>query len=331
MDTRLRPRRVAIVVYDGVQSLDVVGPAEVFAMASEYVRRTRVDGRPYELVILASRAGRMRTSSGLVLEAGRAFGSVRGGIDTLVVAGGRARAAATDAALRAWLVRMAPRVRRLASVCTGAFVLAAAGLLEGRRATTHWAAAPALARLHPGVRVDADALFVCDGHLYTSAGITAGMDLALALVEEDLGRAAALTVARHLVLFLKRPGGQSQFSTHLAAQGIPDGPLRDLPAWLVDHLEADLSVEALARRAAMSPRNFARVFVRETGTTPAKFVARARIEGARRALEDGTLPIDRVAERCGFGSAERMRRSFRRHIRVAPREYRRRFPGGRST
>jgi transcriptional regulator GlxA family with amidase domain len=227
---------------------------------------------------------------------------------------------------------MAPRVRRLVSVCTGAFVVAAAGLLEGRRATTHWAATGALARAHPRITVDADALFVRDGHVYTSAGVTAGMDLALALVEEDHGRALALSVARHLVLFLKRPGGQSQFSAHLAAQAIPDGPMQGLPAWVVEHLRDDLSVESLARRVAMSPRNFARVFTRTTGTTPARFVARARVEEARRALEDTGLPVDTVAARCGFGSAEQMRRTFRRHLRVVPREYRRRFetdrPGG---
>ncbi len=317
---------MGIVIYDGVQSLDVVGPAEVFAMATQYLERagTAVE-TGYEVCLLGPGDGLVRTSSGLRLQVDRPFSAVGGRVDTLIVAGGRARAAARDASLLAWLRAIAPRVRRLASVCTGAFVLAAAGLLDRRRATTHWAAVGALAREFPAVSVDPDALYVRDGSVYTSAGVTAGMDLALALVEEDLGRAAALAVARHLVLFLKRPGGQSQFSAHLAAQAIEDGPLRDLPAWVVEHLGTDLSVEALARRVAMSPRHFARVFRRETGTTPARFVARVRVEGARRALEDTTLPVETVAERCGFGSAEHMRRTFRRHLRVVPREYRRRF------
>jgi transcriptional regulator GlxA family with amidase domain len=326
---RLRARRVALVVYDGVQSLDVVGPVEVFAGANAYLRRAGSAAPGYEIVILGPRVGQVRTSSGLRLSVDRTFASVRGGIDTLVVAGGQAREAASSAALLSWLRRMAPRVRRLVSVCTGAFVLAAAGLLAGRRATTHWAATGALKRVHPDIDIDPDALFVRDGDVYTSAGVTAGMDLALALVEEDHGRAVALSVARHLVLFLKRPGGQSQFSAHLAAQTIAGGPMQELPEWVVEHLGEDLSVESLARRVAMSPRNFARVFTRETGTTPARFVARARIEGARRALEDTGLPIDAIASRCGFGSAEHMRRTFRRHLRVVPREYRRRFEADR--
>jgi transcriptional regulator GlxA family with amidase domain len=323
------PRRIAILTYPGGQTLDVTGPYEVFSAANVWLRLRRGEARPaYALEILAPVRGPVRMSSGLSLVADRAWGAVRGRLDTLLVAGGDARAAAAEARLLAWLRAMRPRTRRLASVCTGAFVLAAAGLLDGRRATTHWAAAAELARQHPRVEVDPDAIFVHDGTVWTSAGVTAGMDLALALVEEDLGREAALTVARHLVLFLKRPGGQSQFSTHLAAQTLPRGPLKDLPEWIVEHLEGDLSVEALASRAAMSPRNFARVFVRETGATPAKFVERARVERARRLLEEGATSVEEVASECGFGSAERMRRTFRRHLRVVPLDYRRRFEVG---
>ncbi len=328
-ERRRRPalRRVAILTYPGGQTLDVTGPYEVFATANRVLGARAHGAAPaYTLEILAMKAGPVPMQSGLRLIADRGYGSLRGALDTLIVAGGDARRAAADRRLLGWLTRVQPRVRRLASVCTGAFILAAAGILDGRRATTHWAWTDLLARQHPLVSVDADALFVRDGGVYTSAGVTAGMDLALALVEEDLGRTVALHVARQLVLFLKRPGGQSQFSTHLAAQMVPQGPLRDLPEWILGNLDADLSVEALAAHAAMSPRHLARVFTRSTGSTPAKFVERARVERARRVLEDSELPIEAVAVDCGFGSAERMRRTFQRHLRVVPHDYRKRFP-----
>jgi len=325
-------RHVAILTYPGGQTLDVTGPFEVFATANRFAPATT--GREtaaapaYSIEVLAPQAGPVAMHSGLELVAARGYGAVRGPLDTLIVAGGDARRAAQDARLLRWLTRLEPRVRRLASVCTGAFILAAAGILDGRTVATHWASTAALARRYPRVSVDADALFVRDGHVYTSAGVTAGMDLALALVEDDLGRGVALNVARQLVLFLKRPGGQSQFSTHLAAQMIDQGPLRDLPEWILANLEADLSVEALASHAGMSPRNFARVFTQRTGVTPAKFVERARVERARHRLEDSELPVDVIAADCGFGSAERMRRTFHRHLQVVPNDYRKRFPAG---
>jgi len=315
-----------MLTYDGAQNLDVTGPFEVFAMASDqWLHDYPGTAPPYAVEIVAARSGSIRMSSGIRLIADRRFQSVTGGIDTLIIAGGNARTAAADPVLREWVRRMARTVRRLASVCTGAFILAEAGLLNGRRATTHWGAADALARRYPRITVEPDALFVRDGRVYTSAGVTAGMDLALALVEEDLGHALALAVARRLVLFLKRPGGQSQFSTHLAVQSLPTGPLKDLPEWILDHLDADLSVEALAARAAMSPRHFARVFAKGTGLTPAKFVEKARLEAARRQLEESTVPMKAVAGECGFGTAERMRRTFQRHLRVVPDDYRKRF------
>jgi transcriptional regulator GlxA family with amidase domain len=212
-------------------------------------------------------------------------------------------------------------------VCNGAFVLAAAGLLAGRRATTHWAACAELQRRHPDVALEPDSIFVSDGGVYTSAGVTAGMDLSLALVEEDLGRRAALEVARWLVLFLKRPGGQSQFSTQLAAQVAEREPLRELQAWIADHLDADLSVPALAERACMSPRNFARTFRREVGMTPGAYVEASRVEAARIALDGTQEPIDAVARRCGFGTIETMRRAFHRRLGVGPGGYRDRFRG----
>ena len=322
--TRASPRLVAMVAYPGAQTLDVVGPLEVFALANQHLAAgTGHDA--YRIEVLAREAGPLRSASGLGLIADRSFRRIRTGIDTLLVAGGDVADAARDPVLRRWLQRQAPRVRRLGSVCSGAFVLAEAGLLDGRTATTHWAAAGLFARRYPRVTLDADALFVHDGNVYTSAGITAGMDLALALVEEDHGHAVALTVARRMVLFLKRPGGQSQFSQHLLAQTQTPDTLQGLPHWILEHLDDDLSVESLAARAAMSPRNFARVFARATGQTPAKFVERARLERARMQLEESARSVDEVADACGFGSGERMRRTFLRHLGVPPHDYRQRF------
>jgi transcriptional regulator GlxA family with amidase domain len=321
-------RRVAILVYDGVQSLDLTGPLEVFAGANFYLRERDPAAPPtYRIEVIASTTNVLRSGSGLRLHADRIYRDVRG-IDTLVVAGGGAdavTAAAADRSLLRWLAATGRRVRRLTSVCSGAFLLAEAGLLDGRRATTHWQGTELLAQRYPRITVEPDAIFVRDGHVYTSAGVTAGIDLALALVEEDLGHDVALAIARRLVVFLKRPGGQSQFSSLLAAQATPPGPLRDLPQWIVANLAADLAVEPLAARAAMSARNFARVFRRETGMTPAKFVEHARVDAARRLLEDAALSLDEVASRCGFSSAEQLRRTFHRHLRVVPIDYRKRF------
>ena len=265
-------------------------------------------------------------SSGIRLVAERAVGEVRGGIDTLLVAGGRGTAAAlADELLLAWIRRMARRVRRLASVCSGTFLLAEAGVLDGRRATTHWEVCGELARRYPRVIVEDDPIFVRDGSVYTSAGVTAGMDLALALVEEDHGRDLALRVARQLVLFLKRPGGQAQFSVQLSAQLAEREPLRDLQAWIADHPAETMSIPALSGRVAMSPRNFFRVFTREIGVTPARFVERGRVEAARRLLEATTRGIEDIAARCGFGSAETMRGAFQRVLRVSPQAYRARL------
>jgi transcriptional regulator GlxA family with amidase domain len=321
------PRRVALVAYPDIQVLDVTGPLEVFARTARWlIDQGRYSTPAYTTELLATASGTISASSGLRLGVDRRLREVRGRIDTLLVAGGiGSRAAMHDPVLLRWLQRMALRVRRLGSVCTGAFVLAAAGLLDGRRATTHWRSCAALARRYPQISVDPDPIFVRDGNVYTSAGVTAGMDLALALVEEDHGREVALQVARELVLFLRRPGGQSQFSAQLAVQTADREPLRELQAWIADHLDTDLSVPALAARVAMSPRNFARVFTREVGVTPARFVEMARIEAARRRLEESAHGVDAVAAQCGFGTAESMRRSFVRHLRVPPTAYRHRF------
>jgi transcriptional regulator GlxA family with amidase domain len=312
-------RRVVIVVFPGVQTLDVTGPAEVFRAAS------LIHPPGYRVTVAGPQAGPLPTSTVSLVPDAR-LDQCTGRIDTLIVAGGSgARRAEEDQWLVDWIAKAAKRSRRVASVCTGAFLLAKAGLLDGRRATTHWASCADLVARYPAVSVEADPIFVRDGNVVTSAGVTAGMDLALALVEEDLGRPVALEAARHLVVFLQRPGGQAQFSAQLAAQTADRAPLRELQAWIPDHLDEDLSVPALARRACMSDRNFARAFRRETGQTPGAYVEAARIESARIALETGDLPVDAIARRAGFGTVETMRRAFRRQVGVSPIEYRTRF------
>ena len=322
------PRTIAVLAYPGVQVLDVTGPLEVFARASHVaVARGHEPTPPYRIEVLAPDAGMLRSASGIGLVADRAIARIAGGVDTLLVAGGAGgtERMMRDATVLAWLRRMAPRVRRLGSVCTGTFILAAAGLLDGRRVTTHWAACDIFRRMFPNVDLDPDPIFIRDGDVYSSAGVTAGMDLALALVEDDLGREVALETARGLVLFLRRPGGQSQFSAQLAVQAADREPIRELLAWIVEHPNDELSVEALAHRVAMSPRHFARVFTREVGTTPARYVETVRVEAARRRLEESSHGVDAIADTCGFGTAETMRRAFIRTLRVPPSAYRGRF------
>ncbi len=320
------PRQIAIVAYPGVQSLDVTGPLEVFAGARELIAAEARHERGYEISILSRDGAPLRTSSGLTIAPHAALSGASQDIDTLIVAGGQGcMEAAKDSALIEWIAHVATKARRTVSVCTGAFLLARAGVLDGRRVTTHWAAAAELARLYPTVQVDPEPIFVRDGPVWTSAGVTAGMDLALALVEEDLDRGAALTIARHLVLFLRRPGNQSQFSATLAAQQPAREPLRDAQRHVVENVASELSVEALATRAHMSPRHFARAFRAETGVTPARYVEQVRLEAARRLLEETAEPIAAVAARCGFGTGKTMRRVFLRAFEVGPAEYRRRF------
>ncbi|MFI9154944.1 GlxA family transcriptional regulator [Streptomyces sp. NPDC053367] len=310
-------RTVLVVLFDDVQSLDVTGPVEVFAGAD-----TRTPGS-YEIRTASLDGGPVRTSSGLTLVPD---GALPDGArpDLLVVPGGRGTRS-PDPRLVDWLRRNGPCARRLVSVCTGAILLAEAGLLDGRRATTHWAYCEKLARDHPEVDVDADPIFVRDEHVCTSAGVTAGIDLALALVEEDLGRDVALSVARHLVVFLRRPGNQAQFSAQLAAQTAAREPLRDVQQWITEHPADDLSVEALAARARLSPRHFARAFRAETGMSPGRYVDRVRLEHARRLLEDTGDGVEEISRAGGYGTPEAMRRAFLRALGTAPAEYRRRF------
>jgi transcriptional regulator GlxA family with amidase domain len=316
-----------MVAFDDAQMLDITGPLEVFSGAA---RLLLTEGRTltpaYTIELVASNRGSLAASSGLRLLVDRATYQVRGPIDTLIVAGGRGTLAAmNDRPLIEWLRRTAQRVRRVCSVCSGSFLLAEAGLLDGRSATTHWRYCEMLATRYPNVKVETDPIFVRDGDTFTSAGVTAGIDLALALVEDDLGRDTALAVARELVMFLRRPGGQSQFSVQLSAQTADREPLRDLQNWIANNLHKDLSIEALARRAAMSVRNFARVFTREVGQTPGEFVEKLRLETARRRLEESADGVDLIASESGFGTRESMRRAFIRNLHVPPSAYRVRF------
>jgi transcriptional regulator GlxA family with amidase domain len=312
--------RVIVLAFDRFQSLDVTGPVEAFSIATRYC------GGEYEIELVTPDGAPARATSGLSLNADAAIGDVAGPIGTLVIAGGEgAGRAARDERVVAWVREAVGRSDRVASVCTGAFILAAAGLLDGRRATTHWDSCQRLAERHPRITVETDPIFVRDGNVLTSAGVTAGIDLALALIEDDLGPEAALRTAQSLVMFVRRPGGQSQFSAQLKAAPARREPLRDVQAHIAEHPAADLSVPALAARAFMSERNFARAFRAETGMTPAVYVEHTRVERARRELETTDLPVEAVAARCGFGTVETMRRAFARRVGVNPAAYRERF------
>lgn len=322
-------RLVLVLAFEGVQLLDIAGPLQTFASTNEIAQGAR--GAPYRLVVVSRRGGALATSSGLPLVT-VPIAEMRGtAIDTLIVPGGPGvQAASRDARTLAWVRRQALAVRRLASVCTGAFLLAEAGILTGRRATTHWKSCARLQQNYPGIDVQSDPIYVRDGRIWTSAGITAGIDLSLALVEHDLGRKIAMQVARHLVMFLKRPGGQSQFSAPLAAQAAAaDGNVPNqfapLHGWIAAHVADDLRVERLAEQAGMSPRTFARIYSAKMGITPARMVEKIRIEAVRRALEDSDMPIKQIAGLCGFGQEERLRRAFARQVGTTPAEYRRRF------
>lgn len=319
------PRRIAMLCFDDAQGIDVTGPLSVFSTAADMLGPS--EPRAYTQLVLAPTTSSIAISCGLNVVPDAHFQTADlEEIDTLIVAGGYGvRETLRNKDLIDWLSVAGGRVRRVASVCTGAYLLAEAGLLNGKRATTHWRYCDAFAQSYPEIEVEPDAIHVRDGAVYSSAGVTAGMDLALALVEADYDRALALEVARNMVMFLKRPGGQSQFSAALAAQDEEEGPFGKLQLWILDNLDADLSVPTLADRVAMSPRNFARVFARRTGTTPAKFVESARLESSRRQLEDTNAPIDGIANDCGFGNAERLRKAFQRRFRITPQDYRRRF------
>ena len=327
MASRLKPeRRIAVAVYPGVSLLDLGGPLEAFRVASEFAG-TRSRRLNYKCSVVSSRGGQVPTADGvpLITESIRSLDRIE--IDTLIVPGAFLVEDVTrDVELIKWVAKRAPKCRRVCSVCVGSFMLAAAGLLNGRRAATHWMHTQLLARQYPDVKVEPDAIFVRDGRVWSSAGVTTGIDLALALIEEDSGRETAIAVARVLVVYLKRAGGQSQYSALLAAQAESESNnFAELERWIAENLRADLSIESLADRAHMSPRNFARMYAKKRGRTPAKAVDAIRIDAARRRLEETDARIETIADECGYSGEEQMRSAFVRVLRIPPREYRKRF------
>ncbi|CAB3764537.1 transcriptional regulator [Burkholderia sp. MSh2] len=318
-------RDVVIVGFEGVQSLDITGPMEVFAVANRYLPD---HATPYRLTLASQDGGGLVTHAGLRLAGPTALAALPARLDTIVVAGGSEAAlrhAASDAGVLPWLRARVADTRRIASICTGAFVLAAGGWLDGRRATTHWNQCATLQALRPAIRVEPDAIYVSDPPFHTSAGVTAGIDLCLALVEADCGTPTAVAVARELVLFMHRPGGQAQFSVGLGTLAGATPRMRTLLAEIADDPTGDLGVAALAARMHMSERSFARNFLRETGRSPAQFVLAARVERAKALLERADWPLERIAERSGFGSVDALQRAFAKQVGVSPRDYRARF------
>jgi transcriptional regulator GlxA family with amidase domain len=314
------PRRIAMLIYPGVTPLDVTGPLQVFDMANRLRKQSL-----YDMVTVAPTAEPVPTTLGFAFVPGCAMAALPLPVDTLLVSGGSGPDAMVRPDIVDWLRQSANGTRRFGSICTGAFALGAAGLLDGKRATTHWNQAAVLARRHPKTIVDVDAIFVRDGDLCTSAGITAGIDLALALVEEDHGRDFALHIARVMVLFLKRSGGQAQFSPQLRAQFSAVPAVRKVQLWCQDNLEADLRVGTLCKVAGMSERDFVRKFRKDTGRTPSEYVASARLEKACLLLTDTALSLKGVAQKSGFGTLAAMRRAFVLRVGVSPRQYRDNF------
>lgn len=326
---RFKIRNIGIVAYPGVQILDITGPMEVFSFANFGLKELRLSNEEvYPIRIIAEKTGPITTMSGVQIVADTSFSELNNRIDTLVVPGGsNIDEIMENKPLVDWVRSMPPHVRRLVSVCTGAFILAEGGLLDGRQATTHWRFCDRLAREYPEVSVNPDKIFVRNDFIATSGGITSGIDLTLALIEEDWGRELALSVARYLVVFLKRPGGQSQFSMYLTNEAVDRHDIRELQSWIVENPAEDLRIDAMAQRVSMSPRNFSRIFLAETGITAAKYVERVRIDAARYYLVNTTMPIAQVMEKSGFKDSETMRRAFIRNLGVNPQNYRAYFSG----
>lgn len=320
-------RRVVVLAYPHIDLLDFSGPVEVLHLANLAVNSLRSEsGYAYETHVLSANDElEVMTGSGIRIRAdGNLFG-YRGSIQTLMVPGGETWQLTGDERILKRIAQLSSRASRTVSVCSGALILAAAGLLSGRRATTHWRACQFLENSYPDTVLEPDSIFVQDGNVYTSAGSTAGIDLMLQIVENDLGRDIAMHVARDMVVFLRRSGGQAQFSETLKTQVRPSMALRDLFAWIANNLAEDLRVEILADKCNMSLRNFVRQFPREVGSTPAKYVESVRVESARQMLEQSACSLDEVAATCGFGSADSMRRSFLRTLGVSPNQYRKSF------
>jgi transcriptional regulator GlxA family with amidase domain len=322
-------RHVAMTVYPNFLMIDAIAPMEVFNFANialQLAGRIAPSESVYTLAIVAEQRGPVKSSSGICIYADKSYDDLHEGIDTLMLAGAShdpyLETAIQDTKLRSFLIQMMPKARRMVSICTGALILAEAGLLDGRKATTHWMHCDQLALGHKNIRVEPDKIFVRDGNMYSSGGVTAGIDLALSLVEEDWGWEVAATVARGMLIFMRRPGGQSQFSSYVFNEAKSRKDFRDLQAWIVSNPNTDLGVEQLAERMAMSPRNFSRLFCQEIGVTPAKFVEGIRLEAAKNMMLQTDLPMESVAVQCGFGSAEQMRRSFQRILKTTPQDYR---------
>lgn len=318
---------VAIAIFPGVQALDVAGPVDVFSEANGFI----APGSHYEVKLISAESAPLRASNGMTLVADATFDEAREPFDLALVAGGPAlpnNDDAPDARLLDWLTNVATRCGRYGSICTGAFALGHAGLLDARNVTTHWQHAAQLAAQFPQARVDFDRIYLRDGQLVTSAGVTAGIDLSLALVAEDHGPHIALAVAKRLVVFAQRQGGQSQFSPYLTAPADETSPVAKIQAHVMERIRESFTVKQLADVAGMSARNFARVFVQETGVTPHEFIERARVDAARKLLESSGAALKAIAYDCGFGTADRMRIVFTKRIGVTPMGYRERFRAG---
>jgi transcriptional regulator GlxA family with amidase domain len=317
-------RNVVVFAPTDVHALEIASVMDVFNEANVQAGPTML----YTMTFVAERREIIRCSSGLRIVPDLSIDDPAPDADTLVVAGSYGVPGAPSDAVIAWLQRCSASARRYGAVCTGAFLVGAAGLIDGRKVTTHWSYADELRARFPSARVDSDSIFIRDGPLFTSAGVSASIDLALALVEEDHGRDLALSVARHMVMYLKRPGGQSQYSVPLKAQATARSPIARVQTWILNHPEEELSLPALARHAAMSARNFSRVFRSETGLSPADYVEQVRVDKARQLLEETSLPLDQVAKRSGLGTAASARRTFLRRLGISLRQYRDRFKLG---
>lgn len=320
-------KRMEFYFYQGMVALDVTGPLDVFHAADELLAMSGKEHEGYVLTFSANEIGPVATSSGLTFHADILSGTHE--VDTLLVPGSMVAETASADTANVLAIRMAARkAKRIVSVCSGAFLLAAAGILNGRRATTHWLMADRLAELHPSIRLESDAIYVQDGSVSTSAGVTAGIDLALTMVENDYGPTVAIEVARLLLLYRRRPGNQSQFSTMLALQSKVSKRFKPLVDWVEAHLDHKLTVDQLAEKAHMSPRTFARIFPSEIGMSPGRFVEQLRIDRARELLESGAEGLEQVARESGFGREERLRRAFQRRLGISPAQYRAHFRTG---
>ncbi len=321
-------REIAQVIFKNAQILDITGPTEVFAQVNDFITNSDISDKPaYKLTLVSHTKGPVVMSSGLKLIADESFKSFKPPeLNTLLIPGGEGvYEAMYQEALLAFIKKQHSKARRVASICSGTFILAEAGLLSGKQATTHWSRCEKLTRMYPKIQVDPDKIFIKDGNLYSSAGVTAGIDLALALIEDDFGRDMALQVAKQLVVVMKRQGGQSQFSTHLAGQSANRGILKEMLHWMNQNLTQYMAVDILAGRCAMSERNFSRVFKKEIGMTPGKYVEKMRVEHAANMIETQNIGFKTIAQTCGFKSEEMMRRAFIRQLNILPHLYRKNF------